>query len=81
MSSVVALSRTVNKISEIPSEVAIKIGRRLSRLSPLIEPPIITGSSGKTQGAKTVKIPAMKAPISKNIYYCAVGVAVVLALS
>ena len=67
MSNVVALSSTVNSISEAAKDSAIRNGRRLSLVSPEIEPPIITGSNGRTHGASTVRMPAMNAPISRNI--------------
>jgi len=68
MSSVVALSSTVNTINETANDPAIKNGRRLSLVLPLIEPPIITGNNGSTHGAKTVSTPAINAPPrSKNI--------------
>jgi hypothetical protein len=37
------------------------------RLTPLTEPPMMIGSSGKTHGANTVRMPATKETTSKNI--------------
>jgi hypothetical protein len=64
---VVAFKRRVKIIRETASETAIIIGRRLSLVLPLTDPPIIIGSNGRTHGAKTVSMPAIKAPMSKNI--------------
>lgn len=67
--SVVALRSKVNTSNETANDAAIMSGRFLSLFSPLTEPPIMIGSRGRTQGASTVNIPAMKAPNSKNILF------------
>ena len=63
--SVDALRRSVKRKTDVPSEVAIT-SARLTLLSPDTEPPIITGKSGRVQGASTVSKPATKA-MSKSV--------------
>jgi hypothetical protein len=58
ISNVDALSISVKINIEIESDVIMVAG--FFQLLPVKEPPRIIGSSVKTHGAKTVRIPAMK---------------------
>ena len=66
ISKEVAFSKIVNSISDTASEIAIMYGRYLSLTLDRL-PPIITGRTGRTHGASTVKIPAKKAIIRSII--------------
>lgn len=70
-STVVALMSREKTITEAARLPAMSTGRSqfilfLSWLTSTSEPPIITGSNGRTQGAATVRTPAMKESMSKN---------------
>ena len=65
MKSVVALSRSVNTTTDAASEAMTTIARLEMRRSSPSEAPIITGSSGRMQGARIVSMPA-RTEIPKN---------------
>ena len=73
--SVETLRRSVNKNTDAPSEAEITNARR-TLLSPETEPPIMTGRSGKVQGASTVSKPATNAitksamDVAREDYFC-----------
>lgn len=67
ISRLVTFSRSVKTINETAKLAAINNGLRLSATFPDTEPPIITGSSGRIQGANIVTIPAINAPMNSNI--------------
>ncbi len=50
------------------NDAPIMYGLAFSFLLPLIEPPIITGNRGKTQGARIVSIPAIKLISKSSIF-------------
>jgi hypothetical protein len=58
MKTVDALSRRVKRRSDMMSDTIIIYGRFL--LFPASPPPRITGKSGSTHGARTVRIPEKK---------------------
>ena len=59
MNAVLAFSRRVKRKTEMPSERTITNTRFGLKLSDT-EPPTMMGKSGKMQGARTVRTPAMK---------------------
>ena len=66
INKLVNFSKIVNTINEAASEKVIIYGRHLL---PPIPPPMITGRSGRTQGAKTVRIPAINERRYKDIKF------------
>lgn len=64
--AVLAFSKRVNNTTDTPSEAVTTKAFILENPAPT-DPPTITGTSGKTQGAKTVSTPDKKETINKNI--------------
>jgi hypothetical protein len=64
MKSVLTLRRSVKRITEMPSDSVTMNAFFL----PSSDPPTMTGKSGSTQGASTVRIPA-KNEMTKIIIY------------
>jgi hypothetical protein len=64
---VLTFKRSVKIIIDPASDPAMIYGLDLSLTLALTDPPIITGKSGKTHGARIVKIPAIKLIIRSNI--------------
>ena len=64
---VLTLSSRVKKIIDNDRAPPIMYGRARSLVLLPIEPPIITGNTGSTQGAKMVKMPATRLISKSNI--------------
>src|SRR3989344_5737192 len=67
MSTELTFKRRVKRTTDMPSDSDMTKARR--RFTPsVIEPPTMTGKSGRTQGASTVSTPAMNEIRRRTIF-------------